>query len=136
MAYTALKFPDEPIVVARVKLPLEHNLSAVRHLWNQVNRQADEARGPFVAVLDFSDQPPDFADILLWIDERRTPDACQYRSPNLYAIAIGTHPMLSLALRKIKRQIGDEAIQMPTLNDALVYARRVIAAAHTESSLP
>jgi len=127
MAYAVLKLAGEPILVVKIVLPLEQTLCAARHLWYEINQQADQSSEPFYAIFDLSTEQPDFSDILLWIDERRTSPEGRYRSPQLRTVLVGSHMMVALAARKIQRQLGVEISHYDLLDEALVQVHSDIA---------
>ncbi|MBN2306173.1 MAG: hypothetical protein JXQ72_16945 [Anaerolineae bacterium] len=128
MTFVLTRLPDEPIIVARLQLPLDESLDELPVITAQIAEMADQVAGQLYVIWNLNGQAIQFSDILLAISENQDAPPGSLTDQRVRTLVVNTHPMLETALRKLWQALGVEVLGFATLDDALAAARGEIGA--------
>lgn len=123
MSFTAIKLPDEPIVLLRVILPDLFEDGGLDNLKAQVLRYLAQEGPPLYVIWDFMDQEIDTSDVqLLMYDAQEDPQGT-VADNRLRSLFVTDHPIVGILQRKVREQFGVTLWQFFSVEDALAWAR-------------
>ncbi len=126
MPFAIIQMPGEPIVLVRIEVPLEQHIASAASVNAQLAQLASASSGDIYILIDMRGQAPTFSDILIGIQLLNQPESwLEQRSAR--PVLVGTDPMLRIAIKRFKQQLGLDLVHFETMDEALVYARAEIA---------
>lgn len=127
MVFAMRSLHPEPIAIVTLVLPLDRYPRGLSVLHQRLDHLARGAATPITVIFDFSRQEPSFSDILLWLAEQGPDVLGSIADPRLRPLLAGTHPVLTIAVKKVAQKLGVELHHFPTLAQALEHARALQA---------
>jgi hypothetical protein len=125
MAFTLKKLTNEPIVIVTVEPPttdyFESEATLIHAHLDLFAQQIDAP--PLYCIQDARHLDIDFSDILLWIDETAQGRPGSAVDERLQFVVVGTHPLLEVGVRKVRKQLDLDVPLFPTVSQALDYIR-------------
>lgn len=119
MAFAVIQLTNPATLIITVDVPLEDHLPSLRSVFAEVRGLVQDTTQPMGIILDVRTLDVCFSDILFWVDECHRAEPSIFANPNLLPFVVGSHPMVAVALRKVKQQLGLSARQFAVLDDAL-----------------
>lgn len=124
MAFSIIELPDEPIVIVTLDLPLDQHMESLHSLHVQLNHLVAEADGDLLyVVIDVSDQEVGFSDILIGLDVLENDPASWINYSYVQTVVAGSHPMVTIAKKRVFQHLRIQIAVYPTLDDALNHIR-------------
>jgi hypothetical protein len=125
MPFTVTQIPGEPIVIAQIEVPLEQHMASIKSVTDQLARLAATSSPLLFVLVDLRDQSLSFSDILIGMEILNAPPNW-LAQPTVRTVLVGTDPMIGIALKRFKQQLGVDLTRFETIEDALAYARAEI----------
>lgn len=123
MAFAISQLPDEPIIIVTVDLPLDRHLDSFRSTNEQLNHFAATGDELLYVVFDLRGEDVTFSDVIIGVDELDSDPASWIKYPRVILIAVGQHPVLEIAIKRVGQQFHVEMPRFTTLDEALVFIR-------------
>jgi hypothetical protein len=128
MAFAARRLPDDSILIVTFNVPIEQHLKCLQSL----NAEIDGFARTMVAqtcglILDMRALDLTCSDFAIWIEEYRSGAFAFLDHPFLRVFAVGTHPVLSVGLKKIERQLNISIALYDTIAVTISAAQRAIS---------
>lgn len=123
MVFTVRSLRPEPIAIVTLALPLDRYPRGLSVVHQRLDHLAHGTPTPLTVIFDLSGQEPSFSDILLWLAEQGPDVPGSIADPRLRPLLVGTHPVLTIAVKKASQKLGVELLHFPTLEPALDHAR-------------
>ena len=126
MPFAIIQMPGEPIVLVRIEVPLEQHIASATSVNAQLAQLARASSGDIYILIDMRGQVPTFSDILIGIQLLNQPESWLEQRA-VRPVLVGTDPMLRIAIKRFKQQLGLDLVHFETMDEALAYARAEIA---------
>ncbi len=123
--FAITSFSHAPILLINVALPLEHHLSSLAAITAQIRRFTDLAADRVWIIVDLRGCDVSLSDALLLIAEYKDSAPDRRTVETLAFIAVGTHPMIRVGLRRIWEQLAIPVTPFEKMSDALAHVRRM-----------
>ncbi|HML23359.1 MAG TPA: hypothetical protein PKD09_17015 [Aggregatilinea sp.] len=123
MGFTVRKLQGEPIAIVTLALPIERYPSGPGMICHQLSQLAAREPGPLFAIFDMRGLEPSLSDVYLWLAEQKHGKQGSLTDARLRPILVGTHPMIPVAAKKIRQQLGIDVRCVPTMDEALATVR-------------
>jgi hypothetical protein len=116
MAFAVTRLPGKPIVLVTLDVPLENYTSNLRVIHTYLVHLVTETQGPLHIWFDLRNVNISFCDILIAADEiAHAPRTC---FPGAQVALIGTHPLITVGIRRMTRDYKIDLDHFATLEDA------------------
>ncbi|MBN1680745.1 MAG: hypothetical protein JW966_10660 [Anaerolineae bacterium] len=127
MAFTVRKLATEPIAIVTIMLPIEDHIDSLNDANQQLATFIQQYGPPFYIVADLRHVELSVSDILLCLAEHRHTPVSGLWDPTTSIFLVGMHPVIGIAIRKVKQETGVYMNWQPTLEGALRDIRKQLA---------
>jgi len=123
MSLILTRLPDEPILIVKPALPVEQHIEVVFSIDAQCARLVAEQGSPLYRIVDLRTADLAYSDILLVLDIAKENRRGALTDPHIRTLLVGRHPLLRIAARKARQELGVVIPVFPSIGEALAHIR-------------
>jgi hypothetical protein len=128
MCFAITHLPNRPVLLVRVDVPFEDYQSSYRVISGQLAQAVAQSSGRLHIWIDARELDLCFSDLLLAMQMMAQLPLEMFRSASVKIALIGTHPLLSMAARRVENDLGLHLDHFESFDDAAAHLEQNCAA--------